>query len=219
MFFQKNNNLIEQGAKLFVYTLSLELLSCVMTKNSHTPYPESEEQLVALLATLKVERVEEADFEGRFLAEFHERVAREAVCCPARRHLFAHLLQMMENIGRGRVAFGASALGVGLVAVMFALYSPEQGGVDTAAKLSLDKYKSPLHIPALSHDLADCTSVRVQPGVADNSSIMVTRGQHTTIIQISNAYMTPQRPVEVYSSLERNAAPGTLPASSVRYAF
>ena len=55
-----------------------------MAKLIHTPAPETEEQLVALLATLRVEPVEEADFESRFLSEFHDRVAREAVCCPAR---------------------------------------------------------------------------------------------------------------------------------------
>ena len=190
-----------------------------MSTNHRSSLPESEEQLVALLATLKVERVEEADFEGRFLAEFHDRVAREAVCCPARRHLLAHIMQMLDNFGRGRLAFGASAMGLGLVAVGFALYPAEQAGVETAATLSVDKYKTPLHLPALSNDLADCTTVRVQNATPENTEIMVTRGQYATIIQIPNSYVPVQRPAEVYTPVERGAAPGTLPASSVRYAF
>ncbi len=190
-----------------------------MSPNCRPSLPESEEQLVALLATLKVERVEEADFEGRFLAEFHERVAREAVCCPARRHLFAHIVQLMDNFGRGRLAFGASAMGISLVAVGFALYPTEQAGVDTAAALAVDKYKTPLQLPALSNDLADCTSVRVQQATPENTEIMVTRGLHTTVIQIPHSYVPAQRSADSHHATERLYVPGALPSSSVRYAF
>lgn len=166
-----------------------------MSRTSYTRTPESEEELVALLATLKVERVEEADFEGRFLVEFHERVAREAVCCPARRHLLAHLMQMLDNIGRGRLAFGASAMGLAGLMVCFALYPAEQAGLETAATVSREKNITPLHLPALSSDLAEYTSVRVhqEPSVFENHGVMITRGQHATIIQISNTYAPVQQ--------------------------
>ena len=107
-----------------------------MSDPAHTRISESEENLVALLATLKVEAVEEADFEGRFLCDFHDRVAREMVCCPARRRLLAHLLQMVDNFGRGRLAFGASALGLGVLAICFASYPAEQSAVGTTANVS-----------------------------------------------------------------------------------
>ena len=190
-----------------------------MSTSPRSSFPESEEQLVALLATLKVEQVKEADFEGRFLEEFHERVARETVCCPARRRLFDHIMQMLENIGRGRQAFGVSAAGRAIVAVAFALYPTEQVGGETAAALSGDKYKALPQLPALSHDLADCTSIRVQQTTPENTEIMVSRGAHTTIIQIPNSYVPAQRPAADFGAVERGSAPVSLPSSSVRYAF
>ena len=44
----------------------------------------SEEEIIALLGSLKKEPTPEADFEERFLCDFHELVAREVVCTPAR---------------------------------------------------------------------------------------------------------------------------------------
>lgn len=192
-----------------------------MARTPHTSPFESEEQLVALLASLKVEQVEEADFEGRFLEEFHERVAREAVCCPARRHLFSHMAQQLCNFGRGRLAFGASALGLGVVAVAFSLYPAETGTVDTAASVVVDRKLPLMQMPALSNDLPEYTSVRViqDSGAGDNNSIMITRGQHATIIQIPNTYTAQPRQVDIYGNSYRPAPAGSLPASSVRYAF
>ena len=192
-----------------------------MSEQSRPSMPETEEELVALLASLKVEYTNEADFEGRFLAEFHERVAREAVCCPARRHLLAHVLQMLDNFGRGRLAFGASAMGVVLLAVAFAVYPTETTRVDTAATVAGERYLSPLQMPALSSDLVDCTSVRVnQPvSVFDNNGITVARGQHSTIIQIPNVYVPIQKGGDAAVPGGRSATVPVLPSSSVRYAF
>lgn len=192
-----------------------------MARTSHTSPFESEEQLVTLLATLKVERVEEADFEGRFLEEFHERVAREAVCCPARRHLFSHIAQLLDNFGRGRLAFGVSSLGLGIVAVAFALYPAEKGAVDTAASVAADRKLPLMQMPALSNDLPEYTSVRVIQDFApaDGNSIMITRAQNATIIQIPNAYTMPQRQAEPHGNFCRPVPAGSLPASSERYAF
>lgn len=169
---------------------------------------------MALLATLRVEPVEEADFESRFLSEFHDRVAREAVCCPARRHLFAHLLQLVDNFGRGRLAFGASALGLGVVAICFAAYPTDSGVVGTAATVSKPESRpAPLLMPALSNDLAECTTIRVQPSGStfDVGGVTITRGQHSTIIEVPNVQLAPA------SLRQGNYIP--LPASSVRYAF
>lgn len=184
-----------------------------MAKLSHNPVPQSEEQLVALLATLRVKPVDEADFESRFLCEFHERVAREAVCCPARRHLMAHLLQMVDNFGRGRLAFGASALGLGVVALCFAAYPTEQGGVETVASVAVDRKAAPLVMPVLSDDLAACTTIRLESAKSafEVGGVTVRRGQHSTVIEVPNTTIiaVPQRPGNHPS----------LPASSVRYAF
>lgn len=183
-----------------------------MAKLIHTPAPETEEQLVALLATLRVEPVEEADFESRFLSEFHDRVAREAVCCPARRHLFSHLVQLVHNFGRGRLAFGASAMGLGLVAVCFALYPAEQTGIETTTATAVERHAAPLLLPALSDDLADCTTVRVRPNgtILEIGGVTVIRGQDSTVIEVPNTQIVnPQRQGNFIS----------LPATSVRYAF
>lgn len=185
-----------------------------MDKPTHTRLPESEEQLVALLATLRVEPAEELDFESRFLCEFHDRVAREAVCCPARRHLLAHLLQLVENIGRGRLAFGASVMGGIAVVLGFAMYPAENGVVGTAATVAMPETQSvPLQIPALSNDLADCTTIRVQASNSpfDVPGVMITRGQHSTIIEVPNVYVVPPA--------QRAGSYVPLPAPSVRYAF
>lgn len=185
-----------------------------MSKFSPSNSPCSEEQLVALLATLRVEPVKEADFEGRFLCEFHERVAREAVCCPARRHLLAHLMQMLSNFGRGRLAFGASTLCLGVVAVGYAMYPAGQAGVGTAAAtVAVDRNAAPLLIPALSNDLAECTSIRVESSrpTFEVSGVTITRGQYSTVIEVPNV----QQPAQHH----RQGGYISLPASSVRYAF
>lgn len=192
-----------------------------MNKSPHQQTPVTEEQLLALLATLRVEQTPEADFEGRFLSEFHERVAREAVCCPARRHLLAHVLQMLENIGRGRFAFGASALGIGLVALCFAMLPSDRTGMETTATVAQEKVAAPLMLPALSNDLVEYTTVRVLPGhsVFEVGGVTVTKGEHATIIEVPHNYIAPGRSNDVFRKGGRSALPASLPSSSVRYAF
>ena len=72
-----------------------------------------EAQLLALLASLKVEATPEANFEERFLYDFHDRIARETVCCPAHQRVWEHLMQFLHNFGKRKLVFGASTLGVG----------------------------------------------------------------------------------------------------------
>lgn len=188
-----------------------------MDTQHHPQTSVSEKQLVAVLATLRVEQTPEADFESRFLAEFHERVAREAVCCPARRHLLAHLWQFFENVGRGRFAFGASALGFAVFVVCFSLVPSSWTGAETQAAVTHEKQSAPLQIPALSRDLVDCTTVRVTsaPSVFEVGGVTVTRGEHATVIEVPHVYVPAARESDAHK-------PGTrvlLPSSSVRYAF
>lgn len=184
-----------------------------MATPTHHSAPESEEQLVALLATLRVKPTDEADFEARFLCEFHERVAREAVCCPARRHLLSHLMQMLGNLGRGRLAFGASAMGLGVLAICFASYPSTQSAAETAASVSVERKAAPLVMPVLSNDLEACTTIRVEPArsVLEVGGVTVTRGQHATVIEVPNT--------TIISVPQRQDSYTSLPAPSVRYAF
>lgn len=78
---------------------------------------EAEAELVQLLASLRVEATPEASFEERFLYDLHEKVAREAVCRPARALLWEHLLQLFTNFGPRKLAYGASTLGIGALTI------------------------------------------------------------------------------------------------------
>lgn len=191
-----------------------------MDNENHTPLPESEAQLVALLATLRVKPAEEADFESRFLCEFHERVAREAVCCPARRHLLSHLMQMVDNFGRGRLAFGASALGLVVVAVCFAAFPAGQAGMETAATVAsaAEHQKNPLLMPTLENDLVECATLHIEPGKTTlvNPGVTVIRGQRATIIEVPANYHTT---LHYTTESSRKGAKVQLPSSAVRYAF
>ncbi|MGN0820276.1 MAG: hypothetical protein ACI4OX_00635 [Akkermansia sp.] len=92
----------------------------------------TEEDIIALLATLKQEPTPEANFEERFLCDFHDMVAREVVCTPARHRVWQHLLQLFTGMGRRKLAFGASTLSVGALALgVFAI----PGADDEAATL------------------------------------------------------------------------------------
>lgn len=78
---------------------------------------ETEAELVRLLSSLRVEATPEASFEERFLYDLHEKVAREAVCRPARALLWEHLLQLFTNFGPRKLAYGASTLGIGALTI------------------------------------------------------------------------------------------------------
>lgn len=89
-------------------------------QDSHADHgQDAEAELIAMLAGLKMEATPEADFEGRFLYDFHEHIAQEAVCRPARKLLWEHLLQRLNNIGGRKIAYSASTLGLGALAVGF----------------------------------------------------------------------------------------------------
>jgi len=78
---------------------------------------EEEAELVHLLSSLRMEATPEASFEERFLYDLREKVAREAVCRPARLLLWEHLMQLFTNLGSRKIACGASTLGLGALAI------------------------------------------------------------------------------------------------------
>ncbi len=120
---------------------------------------DTEKQLLGLLASLKAEATPEADFESRFLYDFHERVARETVCCPAHRRMWEHILQIFANFGRRGWAYGASTLGVGALAVGYIALPEETAAMADATPHNhrFERTVSSL-APALSHECARCTS-------------------------------------------------------------
>ncbi len=95
----------------------------------------SETDLVALLTSLRKEATPEAHFEERFLYDFHERIAREAVCRPARTLLWEHIRQFLSNLWGRKLAYSASTLGAGMIAL--GIYSLQNNQDVLANKASL----------------------------------------------------------------------------------
>ncbi len=124
----------------------------------------SETQLIALLASLKAEPAPEADFESRFLGDLRERLARESVCCSARRLLWDHIVQVLVNFGPRRLAYGASALGLGaLAAGYFVVPEQEAPSASVAVQSPLSRLESSLASlrSTSGQETAACTTIRV----------------------------------------------------------
>ncbi len=135
-----------------------------MDKNDTGRGGISESELTELLASLKVEPAPEADFEARFLLDLRERLARESVCCPARRLLWEHVMQMLANFGPRKLAYSASTLGLGVLAAgFFALPGePEQAGA-SVAKNTLTRLEHSLAAlrPNSEQVAQGCTTIRI----------------------------------------------------------
>ena len=103
--------------------------------------------MVSLLGSLKVEPSPEADFEARFLHDFHERVTREAAIRPARKLFWEHVLLKITNFGKMKTVFGASTLGLGVLAIGFMTWSsdtPETASNRVGESLNASKtYSAP----------------------------------------------------------------------------
>lgn len=122
----------------------------------------SEETLVAMLATMRVKATPEADFEERFLYNFHERVTQEIVCTPAHRRALDHILQALQNFGMGKLAFGTSALGVGALALgFFSFPDTQENGIASTHKHNRFETSLASLAPSLRSDMDSCTCVRV----------------------------------------------------------
>lgn len=99
----------------------------------------TEENLIRLIATLRIEPVEEANYEERFLSDFRERIARDAVCCPARLLLWEHCKQFFANVGMRRWVYGtASTCGIAALVVAGILVHQPEG-----APLAVASVKAP----------------------------------------------------------------------------
>ncbi len=124
----------------------------------------SESELVGLLASMKVEPAPEADFETRFLYDLRERLARESVCCSARRLLWDHILQMFSSFGPRKLAYGASTLGLGALAAGFFALPTEPEAVGTSvAKNTLTRLEHSLAAlrPNAEQEVQECTTIRI----------------------------------------------------------
>ncbi len=151
-------------------------------KSTDTPGTDgiSETELLTLLSSLKVEATPEADFESRFLYDFHDRVARESVCRPARRLLWEHLLQFASNFGRRGLAYGASTLGIGALAVGFFTWPGETSGsavVAHAPAAGLERSLASI-LSSSSREVDAFTSITVQSRKRDPFSGAVFASSH-----------------------------------------
>lgn len=68
----------------------------------------SEDELSELLSQLYIEPVEEANFEERFLANFHERVVQQAVCQPARVQLWENFALFFSGLNKLKLALSSA---------------------------------------------------------------------------------------------------------------
>lgn len=156
---------------------------------------DADARLVALLATLKQDVTPEAGFEDRFLYDFHERVARETVCCPAHRRLWEHLLQYLCNFGMRRLAYGASTLSVCAVAVGYFTYPTDVPApvAKVQAKVSNQLECSMANlVPGLARDYNDCTYIKIakEPLAYDKDNVLVLQDSSAGVYREVNNHYT-----------------------------
>ncbi len=95
---------------------------------------EDEEKLVKALASLRVELTPEADFESRFLADFHNRLAESEVTSKAKLPFFVRVKAAITSpYGRSWVMGACAAVVVGFL-VGGLLMVPEEGNVSVVAE-------------------------------------------------------------------------------------
>ncbi len=161
--------------------------------DSRTKNTIGDEQLLILLASLKVEETPEANFEERFLYDFHNRVARETVCCPAHLRAWEHVLQYLTNFGKKRLLFGASTLGVGALAmgIMIVPSSDDCSNARVQVAKRFDDTVSSL-VPGLARDCDGCTSVRISSDFdgENHSGVLGAVGTAYTRLPASDVFYT-----------------------------
>lgn len=177
---------------------------------------DADARLLALLATLKQDVTPEAGFEERFLYDFHERVARETVCCPAHKRLLEHLMQFLGNFGMRRWAYGASTLSVCALAVGYFTYPAAEVPASVAhvqAKVTSHLECSLANLtPGLARDYNACTyvSIEKEPSVYDKDNILVLQDSKAGVLREVNNHYTSS----VYS--ERSAmSDASFPSASL----
>lgn len=117
-----------------------------MQKKPGHSKPE-EAEITVLLRTLRIEVTQEANFEERFMYDFRERLAREAVCRPARALLWEHLLHMLTNVGKRRLLWGGASVTAAVCVVVMALQPGAGEGSSLAAKADVRYSATPTFAP------------------------------------------------------------------------
>ena len=117
------------------------------------------EEIRVLLSTLRVEVTPEAHFEERFLYDFRERLAKEAVCRSARSLFWEHVVMAFDNFGGRKWAFGATSFGLGAL-LIGALAWNQPMSVPTGAVVVCELEKSAASLRPGSSQGVVCTSVR-----------------------------------------------------------
>ena len=172
--------------------------------DSHKSDHVDEVQLLALLATLKAEATPEANFEERFLYDFHDRIVRETVCCPAHRRVWEHLLQILTNFGKKRLVWGASTLGVGVLA-MGIMIDPSSDDISDARVQVAKRFDDTVSslVPGLSRDCDGCTSVWVRGDSDEGQSAVLSasRVQRLMDFPVDDVlYAAPENSSHFFSS-------------------
>lgn len=135
-------------------------------RSNRSELSPEETELVALIATLRMEPTPEADFEQRFLYDLHERIVRDSVCCPARQRFWEHLWQFV-SFSRMKLAFGASTLGLGAVALGLFSFSTDEEAVLAAEVSPVRRVTTPYEeslaslSPSIDTDAERCTTIRI----------------------------------------------------------
>ena len=140
-----------------------------------------EAQLLTLLASLKVEATPEANFEERFLYDFHERVVRETVCCPAHRRVWEHLMQILHNFGKRKLVFGASTLGVGALTMGYMVVPSSTDESTNPRVLVAKRFDDAVSalVPGLTKDCGVCTSIRIDGADTKESDELLSSVGHS----------------------------------------
>lgn len=151
---------------------------------------DAEKRLLMILASMKEEATPEAAFEERFLYDFHERVAREAVCCPARHRVWEHVQQMLANFGLRRIAYGASTLGIGALAVGY-VAMPDGAEPPPAVAAAHERFERTVSsfAPALARDAEPCTTSYI---TVDQDAFGMPRPKDIASLEARSSYRSEQ---------------------------
>lgn len=134
----------------------------------------TEERLVELLVLLREEPVAEADYEERFVQNLRDRIARDAVCCPARTLLWEHIKQRISNISLRKWVWGTGiCCGVGVLGVSLLVPQPK------GAPLAVASVKSP--VASVAIPVSDTSFARLcAPASPDKFTCISVSGESRT---------------------------------------
>lgn len=135
----------------------------------------TEARLVELLVLLRAEPVAEADYEERFVQNLRDRIARDAVCRPARTLLWEHIKQRISNISLHKWVWGTGiCCGVGVLGISLLIPQPE------GAPLAVASVKAPVAAPA-AIPMSDSSFARLcSPASPDKFTCISVSGERRT---------------------------------------